>query len=147
MRTTERSAFYIYLQPFASPIFFETDNVLKDACKVTCGYAENDEVFVEVEATSELEGGLNDKQIVELEGIAYTHANALDDMVAAFAHPIYDYLYGESNRHSSLLYTKYAEYKKMKKDCANMSAQQKQYAKIQRLAPLRVGQCHRGSIL
>lgn len=76
------------------------------AVQLEVGYSEDDEIYVDLQPLSERDDCINDTQLMELEGVAYSEAHKLDDLVASFAHSIFDFLYGQDH-HSSLHYTKY----------------------------------------
>jgi hypothetical protein len=97
-----------------------------DATRIEVGFTEEDEIYVDMQPASELEGGLEDSEFNELESIAYTEATHLDKMVAAFAHPIYDYLYSIS-QHSSFLYDEYSKFKASEKALRDGEDRRKAY--------------------
>jgi hypothetical protein len=96
------------------------------ATRVEVGYTEDEEVYVDLQPASELEGGMEDFQFNELESVAYTEAKLLDKNIAAFVHAIYDYLYGQSE-HQSLLYNRYKELLASEKTLKNAEDRKKAY--------------------
>lgn len=87
----------------------------KDAVQIEVGYTEEDAIYAQCEPISELEDCIDERELETLEMLVYEEAEKLDDLVAAFAHSIYDYLYGLCH-HKSLLYNKYSAWKKLEKD-------------------------------
>ena len=68
-----------------------------DAIRVEVGYSDGDEVYADLQPVSMLEGGLSELQLRELEGLIYAEIPKMDQMIAAFAHSVYEYLYNCSN--------------------------------------------------
>lgn len=105
------------------------------AVQVEIGYADDEEIYVDLQPVSELEGGLSEREMNELEGIAYTESKHLDTLVAQFAHQIYDYLYGLCH-HKSLQYNGYTAYTKAKQEYERAMERQKAYVPISGKFPI-----------
>ena len=93
------------------------------------GFTEEDEVYVDLQPASEMEGGLEDSELMELESIAYTEAKFLDKDVPRFCCSIYDYLHGVSE-HKSFDFTEYKALKVAEKNFKNADERRKAYGRV-----------------